>query len=235
MNGFIERFNRAFRGKFLRMESETDPSWAIEIRSAVPLKPSTVLLTWKGNRLRKVSSSIMRHNRIFQTVLKGLAMLSALLVACTMGVISILILVLHRATYEYALPHPIPMPDPPAELVNLPTLARVSCLGPITPNRAQTTDQDFIEVWSLPGEFPRRPDDSATEPPNSKKGRKSGRILRCTEVQALKTVWSKFDGEYYVWARPLNKPISNEDGTFWQWIRSEQGEGWVRFSQLDFR
>ena len=33
----------------------------------------------------------------------------------------------------------------------------------------------------------------------------------------------------------VERPIPDEDRKFWQWIKSEQAAGWVRFSHLDFR
>ena len=173
----------------------------------------------------------------FQSCLTDLAVLAVQLIVCTMGVILLLLLMffIHQVTTEYALPHPIPMPDLPAELMNLPTQARVGCLGPIAPDRAKITNQDFINVWTQSGNSPRRPDDSAGTPPGSIKGPRLGRILRCTEVMATKINWSEFDGEFYVWARAVERPIPDEDRKFWQWIESEQAAGWVRFSHLDFR
>ena len=161
--------------------------------------------------------------------------LAVLLVAGTMGVILLVFALLPQANMEYALPHPIPRPDVPAELMNLPTEARVHCPAPIAPNRSRITDQDFVDVWTLPGNYPRPLDDSESWPPSSIKGHWRGRILRCTEVQAISTGWSEFDGEFYVWARPVSPPIRDEDREFWQWIKSEQADGYVRFSQLEFR
>ena len=143
----------------------------------------------------------------FQSCLTDLAVLAVQLIVCTIAVILLLIVLLRPVTAEYALPHPIPRPDLPAELMDLPTQARLGCLGPIAPDRAKITDQDFIDVWTQPGNSPRRPDDSAGTPPTSVKRPRLGRILRCTEVMATNINWSEFDGEFYVWARAVERPL----------------------------
>ena len=101
----------------------------------------------------------------YRSGLRVLGFLAVLLVAGTMGVILLVIALLPQASREFALPHPIPRPDPPAELMNLPTEARVHCPAPIAPDRSRITGQDFVDVWTLPGNYPRPLDDSASTPP----------------------------------------------------------------------
>ena len=171
---------------------------------------------------------------MIQVSLKVIGFLSVLFVVVMMGGLLTWIIFLPLITKDYALPHPIPIPDIPKDLRTLPALAQTTCQGPIVPERTSVTDQHFINVWRKPGGFPNRPDDSAGYPPYSMTGGQRGRILHCTQVKAQEYAWSEFDGEFYVRVQVVPSPLPDRDREFWRWIASEQASGWVRNRLLDF-
>lgn len=171
---------------------------------------------------------------MIQASLRIMVFLSALLVVGVKGCLLILIFLIPFVTKDYALPHPIPTPDIPKALKTMPAQAQTKCQGPIVPERTSVTDQNFVNVWRSPGEFPNKPDDSEGRPLRSIKGRLQGRIYHCTQVQVKEYAWSEFDGEFYVRVQVIPVPLPERDREFWRWIKSEQGIGWVRYSLLDF-
>ncbi len=121
-----------------------------------------------------------------------------------LALIGFLMFVIYLAfplSMEHALPHPIPMPDVPEELVKLPAQAQIKCQDPENSGRAADSNEDSIRVWSYPGVLPPRPDDSAYCASVADYGLEQGQIARCSEIQIIDFAWSEFDGEFLVWLK----------------------------------
>lgn len=160
-----------------------------------------------------------------------LGCLATLMAAVVLVILVILIFLLYAARGDTQ-PHPIPIPDLPAELATLPALAEIRCLGTVVP----VSDRDFVDVWSHPGIAPVIPrDDSAYWSPREVRHPKRGRLLQCTEVEAIEYAWSELGGEFYVYVEAVDVPLPERGREFWERIRAEQAPGWVHFDQLDFK
>lgn len=150
------------------------------------------------------------------------------------GFLLFVIYLAYPLSRENALPHPIPMPDLPEKLMTLPAQAQIKCHAPVVSGHDPDSDEDYISIWTYPGEFPRRPDDSAYHPPVAKHGPIRGRITHCAEVQVTDLAWSEFDGEFYVWVEMADSTLVAHDVEFGKGADSVRASGWIRFGVLDF-
>jgi len=166
---------------------------------------------------------------------RGIGIPLCLLMLLTIGKATVLIMFVNQLGAEHALPQPIPMPDLPDDLENLPTSARIKCSGVMSADSASGPDQDLVNVWTYPATFPSPPDDSVFNwTPSGVRGALQGQVPRCTYVQITEYAWSSIDGEFYVKIQESTMPPPEQAGKSGQRMSSRQTSGWMPFRLLDF-